>query len=161
HLRQRGSRHPDAAGSRRKTGRLARVSDDGTGVDPRHPERRVPGAGHEHDARDGRGRAARPIGEARARSSAVDTRGTDRIWSSVQGLGNGFIFLVLVVAALVREVIGRRFTRAALWCLLAAAFSSVGLMHSAVARWGAQPVYAAGWLAAAVIVYTAKWWGAD
>jgi AGZA family xanthine/uracil permease-like MFS transporter len=86
---------------------------------------------------------------------------TSIYWSSVQGLGNGFIFLVLVVAASVTEMIDRRFERAAAWCLLAAAFSWVGLMHSAVARWGAQPTYAAGWLAAAAIVYSAKWWGSD
>ena len=84
---------------------------------------------------------------------------TSIYWSSVQGLGNGFIFLVLVVSAMLTEAIDRRFERAALWCLLAAAFSWVGLMHSAVARWGAQPVYAGGWLAAAAIVYSARWWG--
>lgn len=80
-------------------------------------------------------------------------------WSSVQGLGNGFLFLVLVVASLLTEVIDRRFGRAALWCLIAAAFSWFGLMHSALIRWGAQPAYAAGWLAAGAIVYSAQWWG--
>jgi adenine/guanine/hypoxanthine permease len=81
-------------------------------------------------------------------------------WSSVQGLGNGFLFLVLVVASLLAETIDRRFGRAAIWCLVAAAFSWVGLMHSALIRWGSQPEYAAGWLAAAVIVYSARWWAA-
>jgi AGZA family xanthine/uracil permease-like MFS transporter len=80
-------------------------------------------------------------------------------WSSVQGLGNGFLLLVLVFAAIVTELIDHRFGRAAVWCGLAAAFSWVGLMHSAVARWGAQPVYAAGWLAAAGLIYSARWWG--
>jgi AGZA family xanthine/uracil permease-like MFS transporter len=80
-------------------------------------------------------------------------------WSSIQGVGNGFIFLVLVVAATVTEAIDRRFGHAAIWCLIAAAFSWLGLMHSAVAKWGAQPMYAAGWLLAAGIVYTARWWG--
>lgn len=80
-------------------------------------------------------------------------------WSSVQGLGNGFLFLVLVVASLVAELIDRRFGRAAFWCLIAAVFSWFGLMHSAVIRWGAQPEYAEGWLAAALIVYSARWWG--
>jgi hypothetical protein len=28
-------------------------------------------------------------------------------------------------------------------------------------RWGAQPDYALGWLAAAVIVYSARWWRGD
>jgi AGZA family xanthine/uracil permease-like MFS transporter len=79
-------------------------------------------------------------------------------WSSIQGLGNGFLFLVLVVASLVAETIDRRFGRAAIWCLVAAAFSWVGLMHSAVIRWASQPEYAAGWLAAAAIVYSARWW---
>ncbi|HEY1241112.1 MAG TPA: hypothetical protein VGF16_11170 [Bryobacteraceae bacterium] len=82
-------------------------------------------------------------------------------WSSVQGLGNGFLFLVLVVAALVTEIIDRRLGRAAAWCLLASAFSWFGLMHSALMRWGAQPAYAAGWLAAAAVVYSARWWRGD
>ena len=80
-------------------------------------------------------------------------------WSSIQGLGNGFLFLVLVVASLLAETIDRRFGRAAIWCLVAAAFSWLGLMHSALIRWGSQPEYAAGWLAAAFIVYSARWWG--
>jgi AGZA family xanthine/uracil permease-like MFS transporter len=82
-------------------------------------------------------------------------------WSSIQGLGNGFLFLVLVVAAVVTETIDRRFGRAAAWCLLAAGFSWFGLMHSALMRWAAQPMYAAGWLAAAAIVYSARWWRGD
>lgn len=79
-------------------------------------------------------------------------------WSSILGLGNGFLFLVLVVASFLAETIDRRFGRAAVWCLVAAVFSWLGLMHSASIRWGAQPEYAAGWLAAAVIVYSARWW---
>jgi AGZA family xanthine/uracil permease-like MFS transporter len=82
-------------------------------------------------------------------------------WSSVQGQGNGFLFLVLVVTALITEAIDRNFGRAAIWCLLAALFSWFGLMHSATFRWGAQPMYAAGWLAAAVIVYSARWWNGE
>jgi AGZA family xanthine/uracil permease-like MFS transporter len=82
-------------------------------------------------------------------------------WSSVLGLGNGFLFLVLVVASVIAELIDRRFQRAALWCLLAAVFSWLGLMHSALLRWGAQPDYASGWLAAAAIVYSARWWRGD
>ncbi len=80
-------------------------------------------------------------------------------WASIQGLGNGFLFLVLVVAAVVTETINRQFGRAALWCALAAGFSWLGLMHSALMRWAAQPMYAAGWLAAAAIVWSARWWG--
>jgi adenine/guanine/hypoxanthine permease len=82
-------------------------------------------------------------------------------WSSIQGLGNGFLFLVLVVASLLTEAIDRRFARAALWCLIAAVFSWFGLMHSALIGWGAQPAYAAGWLAAGAIVYSARWWRGD
>jgi AGZA family xanthine/uracil permease-like MFS transporter len=82
-------------------------------------------------------------------------------WSSIQGLGNGFLFLVLVVSALITEMIDRNFGRAALWCLIASAFSWFGLMHSPVLHWGAQPMYAAGWLAAAVIVFSARWWRGD
>jgi AGZA family xanthine/uracil permease-like MFS transporter len=82
-------------------------------------------------------------------------------WPSVQGLGNGFLFLVLVVSAVVTETIDRRFGRAAAWCALAAVFSWFGLMHSALLRWAAQPQYAAGWLAAGAIVYSARWWGAE
>jgi uncharacterized membrane protein len=79
----------------------------------------------------------------------------------VQGLGNGFLFLVLVVASTIAETIDRRFGRAAAWCLAAAAFSWFGLMHSATIRWAAGPAYAEGWLAAAAIVYSARWWRGD
>ncbi|MGD0957915.1 MAG: hypothetical protein ABR953_13960 [Candidatus Acidiferrales bacterium] len=82
-------------------------------------------------------------------------------WSSVRGLGSGFLFLVLVVASLVTEAIDRNFGRAAIWCLIASAFSWVGLMHSAVLRWRAEPMYAAGWLVAAAVVYSARWWRGD
>jgi hypothetical protein len=27
--------------------------------------------------------------------------------------------------------------------------------------WGAQPMYAAGWLAAAAILYSARWWSGE
>jgi adenine/guanine/hypoxanthine permease len=86
---------------------------------------------------------------------------TSIYWASVEGLGNGFLFLVLVVAAIATEAIDRRFQRAAAWCMLAALFSWFGLMHSAVVRWGAQPMYAAGWLAAAAVLYTARWWSGE
>jgi AGZA family xanthine/uracil permease-like MFS transporter len=82
-------------------------------------------------------------------------------WSSLQGLGNGFLFLVLVVTALITEMIDRNFGRAAIWCLIAAVFSWFGLMHSAILHWGAQPMYASGWLAAAAIVFSARWWRGD
>jgi AGZA family xanthine/uracil permease-like MFS transporter len=82
-------------------------------------------------------------------------------WSSIQGLGNGFLFLVLVVSALITEMIDRNFGRAAIWCLIASVFSWFGLMHSPIMHWGAQPMYASGWLAAAFIVFSARWWRGD
>jgi adenine/guanine/hypoxanthine permease len=82
-------------------------------------------------------------------------------WSSIQGLGNGFLFLVLVISALITEMIDRNFGRAATWCLIAAVFSWFGLMHSPTLHWGAQPMYAAGWLTAALIVFSARWWRGD
>jgi AGZA family xanthine/uracil permease-like MFS transporter len=82
-------------------------------------------------------------------------------WASLKGLGSGFLFLVLVVAALITHVIDRHFTRAAIWCLVAAAFSWVGLMHSTTLKWGAAPDYASGWLAAGAIAFSAQWWRGD
>jgi len=82
-------------------------------------------------------------------------------WSSIQGLGNGFLFLVLVVSAVIAEMIDRRFGRAAVWCLIAAVFSWFGLMHSPLLRWAAQPDYALGWLSAGVAVFSARWWRGD
>ena len=57
-------------------------------------------------------------------------------WSSLQGLGNGFLFLVLVISSVVSEAIDRNFGRAAIWCVIASAFSWIGLMHSAILRRG-------------------------
>jgi len=82
-------------------------------------------------------------------------------WSSLQGLGNGFLFFVLIVASLITEMIDRHFGRAAIWCVVAAVFSWFGMMHSPISRWGAQPMYAAGWLAASAIVYSTRWWRGD
>lgn len=82
-------------------------------------------------------------------------------WTSIQGLGSGFLFFVLVVASVVSEAIDRRFSRAAVWCVVAAVFSWFGLMHSAVIQWGARKDYAAGWIAAALIVWSARWWGRE
>ena len=103
--------------------------------------------------------SALPALKLSASNAGVQTALNSSIyWASVQGLGNGFLFLVLVLASVVTEMIDRNFARAAGWCLLAAAFSWFGLMHSAVVRWGAQPMYAMGWLVAAVIFVTARWW---
>jgi AGZA family xanthine/uracil permease-like MFS transporter len=45
-------------------------------------------------------------------------------------LEQGFILSSVLLAAMTVEVIERRFRRAALWCLAAAALSAVGLVHS-------------------------------
>jgi len=103
--------------------------------------------------------SALPALQLSASNPAVDAALNRAIyWRSVEGLGNGFLFLVLVVAAIVTEAIDRHFGRAAIWCGVAAVFSWVGLMHSNGAGWGAQPIYAAGWLAAGVITLSARWW---
>ena len=106
--------------------------------------------------------SALPALKLSAASATVETALNRSIyWSSVVGLGNGFLFLVLVVAAVITELIDRRFGKAAVWCLLAAVFSWFGLMHSAQMRWGAQPNYTLGWLTAAIFVYSARWWRGD
>lgn len=106
--------------------------------------------------------SALPALKLSASSPAVQAALNSSIyWSSLQGLGNGFLFLVLVVSALITEIIDRNFGRAAVWCVVASVFSWFGMMHSAIFQWKAQPMYAAGWLAAAVIVYSARWWRGD
>ena len=82
-------------------------------------------------------------------------------WSAVHGLANGFLLLVLVMAALITELIDRNFGRASIWCLVAAGLSWVGLMHSPAVSWGAQPMYTLGWLAGSAIVFSARWWRGD
>jgi len=101
------------------------------------------------------------LGLSRANAAVDAALNRSIYWSSVLGMGNGFLFLVLVVASVITELIDRRFGRAAAWCIVASLFSWFGLMHSALLRWGAQPDYALGWLAAAVIVYSARWWRGD
>jgi len=96
-----------------------------------------------------------------ARADVQAALGRSIYWASVRGLGNGFLFLVLVVASTVTEAIDRHFGRAAIWCLGASVLSWFGLMHSAVLGWRAQPMYALGWLVAAGIVYSARFWRGD
>lgn len=81
-------------------------------------------------------------------------------WGSVQLLANGFLLLVLVVAAVLVELVDRRFVAAATWCLLAAGCAWFGLLHGARLGWGAQPQAALGWLLAAAVVGGARWWRA-
>jgi adenine/guanine/hypoxanthine permease len=101
------------------------------------------------------------LGLSGANAEVQAALGRSIYWASLRGLGNGFLFLVLVVASAITEAIDRNFTRAAIWCLIASVFSWVGLMHSAVFGWRAQPRYALGWLVAAGIVYSARWWRGD
>jgi adenine/guanine/hypoxanthine permease len=101
------------------------------------------------------------LGLSEASADVQAALGRSIYWASLRGLGNGFLFLVLVVASTITEAIDRNFTRAAIWCLLASVFSWVGLMHSDVLGWKAQPMYALGWLVAAGIVYSARWWRGD
>jgi AGZA family xanthine/uracil permease-like MFS transporter len=83
---------------------------------------------------------------------------TSIYWSSLQGLGNSFLLLVMFVSTIITMLIDRRFTGAAIWCLIAAVFSWIGLLHSAAMSWGAQPLYTIGWAVAALIIFSAKWW---
>ena len=106
--------------------------------------------------------SALPALKLSAENAAVqDALNRSVYWASLKGLGSGFLFLVLVIAAVITGVIDRNFGRASVWCLVAGAFSWVGLLHSTVLRWGAQPSYALGWLFAAAIVYSARWWRGD
>lgn len=101
--------------------------------------------------------SALPALKLSAADSAVQSALNSSVyWNSLRSLGSGFLFLVLVVAAVTTEVIDRNFMRATVWCLIAAGFSWIGLMHSAVLRWGAQPAYTIGWVAAAAIVFLAR-----
>jgi adenine/guanine/hypoxanthine permease len=106
--------------------------------------------------------AALPALGLSAANPAVETALNRSIyWTSVQALGNGFLFLVLVVSAVITELINRNFDRAGAWCAIASAFSWFGLMHSPVMRWAAQPRYAAGWLCGALLVYSGRWWSGE
>jgi AGZA family xanthine/uracil permease-like MFS transporter len=80
-------------------------------------------------------------------------------------LEQGFIFTSMILSAVTVHLIEKRFTRASLWCLAAAALSAVGLMHSyvftladtigsfGVPAWG----YAAGYTAMAAVFLGARW----
>jgi AGZA family xanthine/uracil permease-like MFS transporter len=79
-------------------------------------------------------------------------------------LEQGFIFTAMVLAAATVCVIERRFRTAALWCVLGAALSAVGLVHSY--RWTAADTaiaiapawpWAAGYLLMALVFAVAPW----
>jgi AGZA family xanthine/uracil permease-like MFS transporter len=79
-------------------------------------------------------------------------------------LEQGFIFTAMILSAATVEIIERRFTRAALWCLAAAGLSAAGLMHAyrftpgdtAMDLVPAWP-WAEGYLAMAAVLFIARW----
>ncbi len=79
-------------------------------------------------------------------------------------LEQGFIFTAMILAAVTVAVLERRFRVAALWCLVAAALSTLGLMHSyawtpadtVVSLTPAWP-WAAGYVVMAAIFFVAPW----
>lgn len=83
-------------------------------------------------------------------------------------LEQGFIFVSMVLSAVVVYIVERDFVRGALWCLVAAALASVGLMHSyawtasdtvidmtPVWPWHSQ--WALGYVALAAVLLLARW----
>ena len=79
-------------------------------------------------------------------------------WDSVQGLGHGFLFLVLVIAAMISETIDRRLQPSSLMVHYRSCVLVVRIDALSPDSLGLKPAYAEGWLAAAVILYTARWW---
>jgi AGZA family xanthine/uracil permease-like MFS transporter len=79
-------------------------------------------------------------------------------------LEQGFIFAAMILAAATVCIIERRFAAAGLWCVVAAAISAVGLMHSyrftpgdtAVSLTPAWP-WVAGYLVMAAFLLAARW----
>jgi AGZA family xanthine/uracil permease-like MFS transporter len=79
-------------------------------------------------------------------------------------LEQGFIFTSMILAAATVAVIERRFVRAGLWMLLAAALAAAGLVHgfrytpgdTALSLGPAWP-WAAGYLAVAIVFLAARW----
>jgi adenine/guanine/hypoxanthine permease len=95
----------------------------------------------------------------------IDAFKTSDTWiHGAFALEQGFIFSAMILAAATVEVIERRFTRAALWCLAGAALSAVGLVHSyrftpgdtVVSLTPAWP-WAAGYAAMAAVFFAARW----
>lgn len=82
-------------------------------------------------------------------------------WGSLQSLANGFLLLVLVISAVLVEMVDRRFSFASVWCLIAAGLSWIGLLHGSRLGWGVGPQATLGWLLAAVVMYSARWWSTD
>jgi AGZA family xanthine/uracil permease-like MFS transporter len=79
-------------------------------------------------------------------------------------LEQGFLFSAMLLSAAVVGVIERRWTSAAAWCLVAAALSAVGLMHSyqwtfadTALRLSPAWPFVFGYLAMAVLFFSARW----
>lgn len=80
-------------------------------------------------------------------------------------LEQGFIFTAMILSAATVNLIERRFVGAAMWCLAAAALSSVGLMHSyaftpadSVAAFGVPAwSWMFGYMAMAAVFLGARW----
>jgi AGZA family xanthine/uracil permease-like MFS transporter len=79
-------------------------------------------------------------------------------------LEQGFLFSAMLLSAAVVGVIERRWTSAAAWCVVAAALSAVGLMHSyqwtfadTALRLSPAWPFVFGYLAMAALFFTARW----
>ena len=80
-------------------------------------------------------------------------------------LEQGFIFTAMILSAATVHLIEKRFASAAVWCLAAAALSSVGLMHSyaftpadTIGSFGTPAwSYAAAYLVMAAVFFSARW----
>lgn len=71
-------------------------------------------------------------------------------------LGNGAVLTGIVLSATAVFVIERRLKTAAVFCLLGAVFTSVGLMHSPALGFGRSPVLAASYLIVGLVILLAR-----
>lgn len=79
-------------------------------------------------------------------------------------LEQGFIFTSMILAAATVAIIGRRFTLAGTWCLLAAALSATGIMHGyaftpadTVLSLGPGWGWAGGYALMGLVFFAARW----
>jgi adenine/guanine/hypoxanthine permease len=84
------------------------------------------------------------VGEAKSLNAGVIYRGTEI-------LGGGAILAGLVLGATVAFIIDRAFLGAALYCLVGAALSFVGLTHAAQVGWNAAGQVSLGYLFAGIV----------
>jgi AGZA family xanthine/uracil permease-like MFS transporter len=101
------------------------------------------------------------LGVSATDPKVIDALDTSVHWRSLQALANGFLLLVLVISAVLVEMVDRRFTFASVRCLIAAGLSWIGLLHGSRLGWGVGPQATLGWLIAAVVMYSARWWSAE